>query len=550
MALCLVLLVLVGRQDTSYVFSDAVRYLVGVSDLENVSLEDAENFRDLLQEPLKINSCNRARLSSCGLFSSYQVETILDYRRRCGSICSAGELAVVDGFDERLAACLSAFLDFEPSETSQRRFCGEVSAFTAMKIASGKWSAQWMGRVKASYGAFSLSFAGKSEWTWPMSLPQSYGCSVSYTPSSACLSSAVAGYFNARFGQGLCIWSGMVMENFSTPSSLMRRPAGITPYVSSSVEDVLRGAAVSFSIRSFCLDVWYDCSGHRLGAHTAWNHSGGQVGLTVWAVPLPRCWIAGMKYTEQWCMSADFQQTIGKFTLYGETTIQSSLLGVRALFGNFDVGLRALYSGKEHSLAVSASWQSSDRRHLLDFGSLLSGFPHGGGQTPSRGIQLKTQASYTCTLENGWSSVTRFSARGRNWSEPCKLDLRQDVRWKAGAWGVSSRVNALYCKSVSCLGYVEGVYGGKFRVWLQTGVFFVDNWDDRIYVYQRDGPQSFNVPAMYGRGYWISFLSSVRLWKHLDLYLRGAWEDYPWARETDTRQRPSLSLKFHLVVTL
>ena len=39
----------------------------------------------------------------------------------------------------------------------------------------------------------------------------------------------------------------------------------------------------------------------------------------------------------------------------------------------------------------------------------------------------------------------------------------------------------------------------KFNAYFRWTVYKVDNWDDRIYVYERDLPGMFTSPAAYGR---------------------------------------------------
>ena len=55
-----------------------------------------------------------------------------------------------------------------------------------------------------------------------------------------------------------------------------------------------------------------------------------------------------------------------------------------------------------------------------------------------------------------------------------------------------------------------------------------DKWDDRIYVYERDAPGSFNVPAFYGRGLWTSLYCSCKVTKWGKLYCRTSYVSYPF----------------------
>ena len=59
----------------------------------------------------------------------------------------------------------------------------------------------------------------------------------------------------------------------------------------------------------------------------------------------------------------------------------------------------------------------------------------------------------------------------------------------------------------------------------------MDNWDDRIYAYERDVPGAYNSPAFYGRGMWSSFIASWKPAEWCKLYLRAGVTIYPFMEE-------------------
>ena len=63
---------------------------------------------------------------------------------------------------------------------------------------------------------------------------------------------------------------------------------------------------------------------------------------------------------------------------------------------------------------------------------------------------------------------------------------------------------------------MEAGWKGEAALWVRATVFGIDSWADRIYVYERDVPGSFSVPAYYGRGYALSLYAG---WKELKLRL-------------------------------
>ena len=79
----------------------------------------------------------------------------------------------------------------------------------------------------------------------------------------------------------------------------------------------------------------------------------------------------------------------------------------------------------------------------------------------------------------------------------------------------------------------------------------VDDWDDRIYAYERDAPGSFSVPAYYGRGYWLALTAGWKISRGFRLYFRGAYQDYPWLRPSETEKKPAKAeIRLQLAVDL
>lgn len=567
----------------SVTFIDAVMYLTGAGDVSEISQDDFEQFERLHANPLKINHLSRNRLESSGLLSSYQAASVLDYRSRCGDILSSAELSSVDGFNRHIAEQMCLFIDFSPVKTGLTEmnrdsgFSGKATCGAAIKIADGQGEGQWLGKMEGcicpqngANGIWDFSIAGKSPWSRPLSLPEELGWSVSYSGTEH-VSRIVAGCFNTRFGQGLCEWSGVQMTSVSTPSSLMKRPTGIKSYTSYSPSYAHFGVASQLDYGHLSLNVFADVgpmsellktSGSRsnasfaskivssgsAGTNLVWNHRNGEIGITA-VIPFssPRNCSLGL----------DFQQTLKNGTvLFGEIARQQNTLallaGTRAEWNACELGARLSSSYFEKNVSSAISWLSESGMYALNCAASLSYFSSSKGETPKGGMQLKTVSTFKISALQGFTSQTRFTSRWRNWGNRSKYDLRQDFRWEQGPASVTLRVNAAYCNGLSGLGYVEGGYrtpSDKYRlgVYLQTGAFIADNWDDRLYLYQRDAPQNFNIMTVYGRGYWTTLYCSFDAGRQLKLYLRANWTAYPWARSGDTHTRPSLSARIQAV---
>ena len=112
-----------------------------------------------------------------------------------------------------------------------------------------------------------------------------------------------------------------------------------------------------------------------------------------------------------------------------------------------------------------------------------------------------------------------------------RLDIRGMVTATFGPWILAGRYDAVLGQGFAWNWYVE--LGWKpseaFSVYGRGGIFKVDDWDDRIYVYERDAPGSFTVPARYGRGWDAALYAAWRPARRHTLWLRLETVRYPWS---------------------
>lgn len=614
---------------------EAVLFLTGATDESELSEAEMETFRSLAVRPLNINISGRAALQGCGLFSAYQVETILDWRARTGPILSVAELAAVDGFNPTLARVLSIFLDFAPlgglgpesvrTDSLGRRYLSDVLSFdamagTAVKVGipgagdkpaalDFKWNAKAMLRWHGKGGDWQLSAATRQSLSLPASARESLSLPAVFsaaTPewafSAACsstspencqapgrtrfrLSDIIIGNFNARFGQGLVQWSGLLFSDQSTPSAMMLRPSGVRAYTSYSQSNSMFGAAARMDVGSFSISPWINFgdpmklpSAHlrqgSAGLNATWYHRNGQVGVnSAVAFDDPR----------NTAVSLDFQHTLQSLVLFGEAALDvtgrfKGLAGGRFCAGPVDVALRLKYdSAYEHNLSASASYESPDRRHVVSFSPSMTYYQYAKGHTPAGAAQLKARLTYTAQPSSAWKTVLRLNYNDRflsayadpsasyasSWSTR-RFDIRQDVRWEDGKFMAAIRGDVVLgdalrefvseagrssCCPVAMLAFVETAYKHplpKTALYLQSGLFCIDKWNDRVWLYCRDAPSIFNVSQMYGRGWWSCVYASVRACRYVSVYARAECTAYPWARAGDTRKDSSFFFRIQL----
>ncbi len=510
-------------------FESAVLLLSGASSMEELDEAEVARYERLSRSPLPLNSASAARMRSSGLLSSYQIAVILDARERGGPILSISELALLDGFSEPLARALSLFVSLDASSLNigkqpvqQNLTLGETFKFSSGESSSNlrfkylcSQSGRWEAGVRNSSAG--LAYYGRRH-----------------------LSKLVLGDFNARFGQGLAMWSGFSLSGLS--ANLSRNPTGVSASHSYSSSSALRGVASEWSLgKRNRLSVIGFVKDSEVVPAANFSHLGlrGEWGITALGTGL---------------LSTDLRLSPGKFDLFcevaydfksldsGVSTRASSLEAVSSNSARLSAldGLAALagivwnprYATKlslagryypstfagTYSGSVRSSTKVSDEAGItLAFqSSALTLVAEMVKRSAAGYSQCRALALYSPSLEGPWACSLRLSERVRSDKSPAfRTDLRADTAYKIGDFSAALRANALFYKDLAWLGYSELSYRGpdarlKCSAFARFTVFNVKNWDDRIYAYEHDALGYFTVPAYYGRGYALSFYTSLK----------------------------------------
>lgn len=542
--------------------------LTGASCAEELDEQEVDGFTRYLRHPLPINLSSRSRLLSSGLFSQYQAASLEDYRSRHGDVLSYSELAMVEGFDEVYVAALRPFISLEsrsaPGQLNQKERSRQDL------ILRGSFKGE-----STSYGLkYKLSLQGKAAVS--MAARDYYGDAAWFPPSSwsgnitvngkKLLSKAVAGDFNLRLGQGLSLWSGMSLGGFSSSSSFSRRPTGLSPSYSWSGIGGHRGVAADIRTGRFFILPFISFPGLREkmegsskksvrimpGGALGWGGRNGQVGLQAWGTG------------ERGTVSGDFRWNIYGVDLFGEAALESPSGCLAAVLGSsvsLGEGWRVSGVGRIYPRSFEGAYSGGVRSwtKTSDERGVAVGIERYGFQfTVDLGVkasdktrkQVKLFAKLPLQLSPEAVLSLRFTERYRPYENYLvyRTGLRADVDWSSAglsarygesdsdAWKGRFRLEGLLCKSLSGLTYVEaGRKTSRFSSYLRATVFIVDNWDDRIYSYERDAPGNFSVPAYYGRGLALSFIWGYKFrpfkTKTLRLYLKVSDVSYNFMKE-------------------
>ena len=576
---------------------EAIALILGAASVEELDPADVERFEWRSAHPLGINSASRQKLSESGLFTDFQCASLLDYIERTGPVLSRSELSYVDGFDAEIAEALSFFISFDESPPPKARWRPEGSLYSdfVASVKAVEPSAEYSG----GYGAyacvergeaFEMALGGAGAWN---AMTGAYGKSVSssgkvisslksFTFSAAATLPGnrvrlYAGDFNLRFGQGLSQWSTMSIDDPSSAMSLIRRPTGLKTSRSRSGNYAQTGLGATFETRRLTLTGAVtvpnlktvligaanstrkksDVAGVQALVNVNWWGRWVSCGLTstVLCLPTARAPAAsaegissapgGMEWNSTADFAADFRGCFKGVRLAGEVAggygmpFRATLSCVSPrLAEHFRIGASLRYAPQRH-IAVITSEYSARSWHKASLSARLRHVSAKGASPPKSTDDLRMDGRYRYSW--GGMSYASFRTRGTlnfNDLKSSVFNCRGDVAagycdiWASGgsvSFSKSSKWGMVAYLEQSCR--KEGIVAA----YLRAGIFSVDDWNGRIYVYEHDVEGRFNVPAFYGRGFWTSLSGSWRFCRWGKLSARAACFSYPFMRPSDRK---------------
>ena len=588
--IALLLTVKVSAQSDEVIGS--IMKLTGCASAEELDGYEVERLSSYLDRPFKVNLASAAQLKSCGLFSAYQVASIIDYRIRHGYVLSLVELSAVDGFGEDAVSILSPFISLVVDDLNlhfeeRKTIRNDLSVKGGVSVSEGVLSGQYGLKYRCMAGErFSLALSASRSRSVSSMSPDSYSGHLRYEFRRLPLK-LIAGDFNARFGQGLALWNGMSLSGLSKLSSFYRRSSGLSESWSFTGNSSLTGLAGELSMSRLRVSAFFAMP-MLSGINVGWYGKNISMSMTHY-VEFSQYHAGRSWYIPDMKTSADFASCINGVDIFAETAfdwVNASLAGLASTVfpvgedlrmalnmryypSAFDPSLSAsprsgTSSSNEAGISAACTWTAgrwverekhdvyspSVRRFVSDFSLDAAWFPE-PKQDDAMSFQIKALADCQIMASPSLKLNLRTSGRYRTWGGNfIKTEVRADLSWKPSAWSLNARIHVAVCKGTAMLSYLEGGYKtSRTSLYLRQGFFHVDNWDDRIYAYERDAPGSFSVPVFYGRGVWTSAVASFRVSRFLKLYLRGSLTAYPFMN-SEKKKPGKAELKLQCVLSI
>ena len=540
--------------------------LAGYDSPEDMDEYEVERLCSYLEKPVRINRSSASFLRSCGLFSAYQTAALLDYMTRHGDVLSYSELSSVDGFNEDSVRLLSPFISLEGGDihangSGGRRPTCDVAVRTSLNSAEEAVTGSYALKSRSTFGnnlSLSLSASGKYDGS-----PVPAG-NISWEPARMPFR-IMAGDFNARFGQGLALWNGMSMAGLSKVSSFLRSSSGISSSWSFTGSAAHTGIAGEYSFSRMRLSAFVAFPGIKTvgikGAgvlpalNIGWFGRNMCVSLThyletAYSDTGKAMYIPDMK------TSADVAVCVRGVDIFSEIAFDwasmtpAALAGVRFPVGeDMKMASHLRYYPDSFNPVRSAAVRSVSKcsneygislccDYVPDSGRLSGRLSVDSAYLPvskadvAESIHVKVIADSEITLSESFTLKLKISERFRTWGRQFRTDVRADMEWSRSRFSIAGRLNVLKCAETGFLGYIEGGYRTeRLSVYVRQLLFFIDNWDDRIYAYERDAPGSFSVPAFYGRGLNTAMTASWKFSRWGRVYVKGTMTSYPFMKK-------------------
>ena len=545
-------------------------------------------YEALARDRPSINSFSRRQLEDCGLFSVFQVESLVDYRKAYGDILSAGELSLVDGFNSKLASTISIFFSFtSDSDIASPQEESHLQQEMTLK-AKGSWTPE---RPSLT---FKYSASKGRDLFFGMTVDHDAGERlvngvmpdfVSAYASFSCrgmLRQLIVGDYTIRAGQGLVIWKAFGLSTFGPPASLSRNAQVLRPYASTDEANFLRGAAASFrlgraDVTAFVSansldarivgDTTYtsivDGGYHRteskiakrhtmreylVGSHLEWESGHFRYGLTGLAYSYDKTNARTVKKYNRYQLydgwwgdaSADIYCFWRDCRIFAEAAVD---------YGGSPAALAGVIWSPSYNLEAGLLGRCYSRSYIATHAgasSALSSCSNQRGLDASARWILSSLCTLSCNVGYSYFPWSRYGIDGPSNAFKCRLSIVANISSSSsvdipGSPSPSWRVNTIFPLGGRCRlnlryagnphgngGYMDLVWspGRRLKITARYTVCDTRDWDSRLYFYESGVPGAFSIESWYGKRKGVYLLVKYSPFKCVDLWLKASDRNY------------------------
>ena len=228
--------------------------------------EILDDWEDLQKNPLNLNSATNDDFLRLHLLSEVQINNLIAYRKKTGTIYSIYELLAVEGLNQDILQRIEPFLTFENigSQTISSRRSTDVLMRTTRTL-NGPDNAdqsKYEGspqklyfRMKHISSTVECGFVAEKdpgEAFFRKSNKQGFDYNSGFVNFGLNHNVRIfVGDYTVRFGQGLVAWQGFSMGKSAETTQVFRSAQGIRSYTSTDENQFFRGFAAQLKYKNF-----------------------------------------------------------------------------------------------------------------------------------------------------------------------------------------------------------------------------------------------------------------------------------------------------------
>lgn len=258
---------LTNQQIVEDILESAGEELSDDTDIQEI-LDDLENFR---QNPLQVNLAKAAELSKLHFLSEMQINSLIDFRNKTGTIFSIYELASVDGFSPEVLEKLEPFISFETASVLpvRKRSSDELLIRGGRSFPAPEDLDKYEGTPEKyylryrhvsndfSFGAVGEKDAGEAFFSGSNKSGFDFYSAFANFRIGKKENHLFVGDYRLAFGQGLVAWQGFSMGKSVETTQVFRSGRGITSYSSSGENLFCRGLGAKLKFSNFSFEPFF-----------------------------------------------------------------------------------------------------------------------------------------------------------------------------------------------------------------------------------------------------------------------------------------------------
>ncbi len=258
-------------------------------DLDYTELVEAMNYYK--ENPININNANADELKKLLLLNDIQINNILNYIANTGQLVSVYELQFINGFSTMLIFKILPYIVVEKGDKKTKLVFKDIfkygrhSLLSRYQITPEEQTAyteisdsllalnpnqRYLGNAAKIFCRYSFNYrdmikfgitADKDpgEEFFKGSQKNGFDFYSAYLAfkNIGIVKSLVIGDFQAQFGQGLCLWTGLGMGKSSNAIDVKKYAQGIKPYASANESGFLRGIGTTIGSKHFEVSIFF-----------------------------------------------------------------------------------------------------------------------------------------------------------------------------------------------------------------------------------------------------------------------------------------------------